>query len=231
MNMSRENRNSPSLVLICMGLGLLLLSHSAQAQLYAGVMGGVASLSGDSSSVINPPSGAFASYNPQNGPVLDGFVGKHLTDYFTVQADYDWNRNSLMLSGASFGSGVFAEYKEMRQSSQQSAFASVLVYFRKRESRVRPYLSVGTGFVHLSSMQEGIPTVEHAPALPSQTFGSSMIALRVPVGIDIRLHKAWFFRYSFSETISHNPISDQLSPPGPHALKNFQNLFGVLYRF
>jgi hypothetical protein len=229
--MSRKNRKLPSLVFIGVELGLLLLSSAAHAQFYAGGMGGVASLSGDANSVINPPSGAFASYNPQNGPLLDGFVGRHLTDYFTLQADYYWNRNALTLSGANFAGGIFAQYQEMQQSSQQSAFASVLVYFRKRESRIRPYLSIGTGFVHMSSPQEGNATVEHAPLLPSQSFSANMIALRVPVGMDVRLHERWFFRYSFAETISHNPISHELSPPGPHVLKNFQNLFGVLYQF
>jgi hypothetical protein len=35
-------------------------------------------------------------------------------------------------------------------------------------------------------------------------------------------------RYSFSESVSGNPISAQLSPPGQRNLANFQNLFGVV---
>src|SRR5215467_14070834 len=43
--------------------------------------------------------------------------------------------------------------------------------------------------------------------------------------------KGWAFRYTFSETLSKNPISDRLSPPGQHSRKNFQNLFGFVRRF
>ena len=39
------------------------------------------------------------------------------------------------------------------------------------------------------------------------------------------------FRYSFSETISANPISPSLTPPAQRGLANFQNLFGLVYRF
>jgi hypothetical protein len=39
------------------------------------------------------------------------------------------------------------------------------------------------------------------------------------------------FRYSFSETISGNPISPSLTPPGERPLMNFQNLFGFVARF
>ena len=58
-----------------------------------------------------------------------------------------------------------------------------------------------------------------------------MIGLNVPVGMDVNLGKGWAFRYTFSETISQNPISDRLSPPGQHSFKNFQNLFGFVKRF
>ena len=107
----------------------------------------------------------------------------------------------------------------------------VLVYFRKRDSWLRPYLSVGTGFVHLASSQERIEQVLGTPDLPPQRFSSNMIALHVPVGIDVNLGKGWVFRYTFSETLSKNPVSDRLSPPGQHSLKNFQNLFGIIRQF
>jgi hypothetical protein len=47
----------------------------------------------------------------------------------------------------------------------------------------------------------------------------------------VRLSRGWYFRYTFGETISHNPISAQLSPPGRRLLKNFQNLFGIYRTF
>jgi hypothetical protein len=67
--------------------------------------------------------------------------------------------------------------------------------------------------------------------LPPRQFSANMIALRVPVGIDVTLHERWALRYTFSETLSRNAISAELSPPGSHSLKNFQNLIGIVYRF
>jgi hypothetical protein len=49
--------------------------------------------------------------------------------------------------------------------------------------------------------------------------------------MDFALRAGWSFRYSFSETIRNNPISEQLSPMGQRNLANFQNLFGILKRF
>lgn len=219
------------LIILVLAMIFLLTLPCAQGQFYAGGMVGISTLSGDSRSVLTSASTAFASYSPQNGLVLHGLVGRHLNDYFSLQADYVWNRNSLTFSAASFNAGSVAAYEQTRQSSQQSGFASALVYFRSRTSRIRPYLSVGTGFVHLSSTQRNITTLEHAPTLPPPEFSSNMIALLVPVGIDVRLHTGWYFRYSFAETLSRNPISDELSPPGPHSLKNFQNLFGIIHQF
>jgi hypothetical protein len=96
---------------------------------------------------------------------------------------------------------------------------------------VRPYLSVGTGLVHLSSSEERLNQLLGAASLPPQKFSANVIALHVPVGIDVNLSSGWAFRYSFSETLSKNPISDRLSPAGLHSLKNFQNLFGLVRRF
>jgi hypothetical protein len=90
---------------------------------------------------------------------------------------------------------------------------------------------VGTGLVHFASSQERVEQTLGGPVLPPQHFSANMIALHVPVGIDVKLGKGWAFRYTFSETLSKNPVSDRLSPPGQHSLKNFQNLFGVVKRF
>jgi hypothetical protein len=85
--------------------------------------------------------------------------------------------------------------------------------------------------VHLSSSQQQITQSIGAPVLPPQSFSANMIALHVPVGIDVKLGKGWSFRYTFSETLSQNPISKRLSPEGQGNLKNFQNLFGFVRRF
>jgi Outer membrane protein beta-barrel domain len=216
-------------------VGVLVLSLRtaplAQAQLYVGVLGGVATLSGDARSLLNPGSTAFSSYDPKNGGAVEVFVGRHFSDYFAVQGNYIWNVNRLTLTSAAFNNGTQQGYQETRQSSQQSLIGDLLVYFRNRDSRLRPYLSGGTGLVHFTSSQERIEQALGAPVLPPQRFSANMIALHVPVGIDVRMRKGWAFRYTFSETLSKNSISDRLSPPGQHRLMNFQNLFGFVKRF
>jgi hypothetical protein len=202
----------------------------AQPQFYAGVLGGVATLSGDARSLLSAGSTTFSSYDPKNGGAVEVLVGRHFSDYFTMQANYIWNGNTLTLTAGAFN-GTQKGYQETRGSSQQSAIADLLVYFRRRDSRLRPYLSIGTGLVHFASSQERIEQVVGTPNLPPQRFSSNMIALNVPVGMDVNLGKGWAFRYTFSETLSKNPVSDRLSPPGQHSLKNFQNLFGFIKRF
>jgi Outer membrane protein beta-barrel domain len=203
----------------------------AQAQFYAGVLGGVATLSGDSRSLLSSSSSAFSSYGPQTGPAVEVVFGRHLSDYFSLQGDYIWNHNGLTLTSLATANGTQQGYRETRSSSQQSVLADFLVYFRRRSSRLRPYLSVGTGLVHLASSQQQIVQVLGTPPLPPQKFSANVIALHVPVGIDVRLAKGWAFRYTFSETLSQNPISKRLSPEGQGKLKNFQNLFGLVLRF
>ena len=60
---------------------------------------------------------------------------------------------------------------------------------------------------------------------------ATRVGLRSHVGIDVRLSRRLAFRYSFSETISGNPIAEQLVPQGQRGLMNFQNLFGFAARF
>jgi outer membrane protein W len=162
---------------------------------------------------------------------VEVLAGRHFSDYLSLQADYILNRNALTLTSITFNNGTQQSYQETRHSSQLSVVVDVLVYFRNRDSRLRPYLSVGTGWGHLSSFQDQIEQAFGNVALPPQHFSSNMIALHVPVGMDVNLGKGWAFRYTFSETVSKNPISDHLSPPGQHSLKNFQNLFGFVRRF
>jgi len=209
----------------------LRMAPLARAQLYVGMLGGVATLSGDSRSLLNPGSTAFSSYDPKNGGAVEVLAGRHFSHYFAVQGNYIWNGNRLTLTSGAFNDGTQQGYQETRQSSQQSLIADLLVYFRNRDSRLRPYLSVGTGLVHFASSQERIEQALGSPVLPPQRFTANTISLHVPVGIDVRVGKGWAFRYTFSETLSKNPISDHLSPPGQHRLMNFQNLFGLVKQF
>jgi hypothetical protein len=201
-----------------------------EAQVYAGLLGGVATLSGDSRSLLGSSS-SFSSYDPKNGPALEVLLGKHLSDYFTVQGEYIWNSNTLILTSAVLSNGAQHGYEERRSSSQQSVIGDLLIYFRKRGSRLRPFLSVGGGLVHLTSSQQQIDQLIGAPVLPPRQFSSNKIAFHVPVGMDVNLTKGWSFRYTFSETLTTNPISDRLNPPAMHNLQNFQNLFGIIKQF
>ncbi len=198
---------------------------------YAGALGGIATLSADGRSILSPSSSQVSLYKPENGPALNLFAGWDFSDYVSVQGNYIWNRNALTLVSSGFGVNGPDAYQEMRKSQQTSFMGDMLVYFRKRGSRVRPYLSGGTGLVHLGSSAATLSDVTGSPQLPPQKFSSTDIGLRVAVGMDVRIGKGWAFRYSFSETISHNPISYELSPPGQRGLSNFQNLFGFVKHF
>lgn len=206
-------------------------SAPAHAQLYAGVLGGVSSLSGDAHSIVTSGAVAFSSYDPANGGDLSILFGKHFSDYFSAQASYTWNENHLSLTSGNATTGMPTGYQETRTSSQQTLLGNVLVYFRARDSRLRPYLSVGTGFMRFASTQEWVQQTLGSPTLPPRHFSSDLVVLNVPVGMDVNLGKGWAFRYTFSETISTNPISERLSPPAQHTFKNFQNLFGFVRRF
>ncbi|MGI8959130.1 MAG: hypothetical protein ACR2IV_05075 [Bryobacteraceae bacterium] len=117
-------------------------------------------------------------------------------------------------------------YRQDFSIRQNSALASMLLYFRKPSSWARPYLSVGTGIVWLSAAPDG-PSKSNGLE-PRQRFASTAVALHVAVGIDIRMCHGWAFRYSFGETTRSNPISKQLSPPGDRMLANFRNLLGFV---
>jgi hypothetical protein len=207
----------------------LALSASAQTEPYAGVIGGVATLSADAGSQTTGLGLSLSSYAPANGGALNVFAGAHLHNYFSVQVNYLWNRNNLVLSSSSSSTGTF--YRETRSSSQNAGIADFLIYFRRRGSRIRPYLGTGGGITHLTSTRTRLIASGGAPVLPPGTFSYTGPVFRSHVGIDVRLARKLDFRYSFSEMIGHNEVSKHLSPPGPRKLANFQNLFGFVVRF
>ncbi len=214
-----------ALLLVC----FLVSSASAQVVPYIGAIGGISTLSADAGSRTNVSGLALSSYSPQNGGALNVFVGLQLHNYFSVQANYIWNQNDLVLSSTSSDSNIF--YEEARSSSQHAAVIDFLVYFRRRSSRIRPYLGTGAGILHLSSTESRLLASGGTPELPPATFSATRPLLRSHVGIDFRLSRRLDFRYSFSESLSKNDISKHLSPPAPRRLANFQNLFGFVVRF
>ncbi len=201
---------------------------SAQARPYLGVLGGIATLSGDAASQATAQGLNLSSYAPANGGAIDAFVGVHLHDYFSVQGNFIWNENDLQLNSASSGTGT--SYQESRSSSQAAGVFDFLIYFRRRQSRIRPYLGTGVGVIHLSTTETRVIDSQRTPALPPSRFSYTGPVFRSHVGIDLRLTGKLDFRYSFSEFIGHNAVSQHLSPPGSSALKNFQNLFGFVVR-
>ena len=197
---------------------------------YAGMLMGVSALSAAGRSVTNPPAVSVSLYAPENGLALNAFTGFHLAQYFSIQANYMWNRNELTLfsSFATEGSGGF--YEQQRRSAQHAIVVDGLIYFRDLNSSIRPYLGTGLSVLRFTS-DTVTRFVSSGLVTPTHEIASTRIALRSAVGIDIALAPHVSFRYSFSETISRNPISPHLTPPGEGRLANFQNLFGLVGRF
>lgn len=217
-----------------MRLAVLLLcavASMAPAEVapYVGAIGGISTLSADAGARATSSGLNLSSYSPQNGGALNVFAGLHLHNYFSLQANYIWNQNDVVLNSSASGSKTF--YQQERGSTQNAAVLDFLVYFRRRGSRIRPYLGTGGGILHLSSTESRLLRSGGAPALPPVTFSSTRPLFRSHVGIDLRLRGRLDFRYSFSESLSKNDISKHLSPPAPRRLANFQNLFGFVVRF
>jgi hypothetical protein len=213
-------------VLECMCFQALALP---QVTPFAGVVGGVATLSADARSLPTSQGLSVSLYKPENGPALNVFAGAHLNPYLSIQASYIRNRDDLTLSSSSPASNSF--FEERRTSAQNALILDVMGYFRPLKSRLRPYLSVGAGPVRFSSARQAEVAIGGTPLIPPEHFSSVRPALRVAVGIDVKLASHMALRYSFSETIRHNDISAQLSPPGQRSLASFQNLFGVVFHF
>jgi hypothetical protein len=215
----------------------LLASYSAVAQrlakqsIYAGGMGGVATLSGDGSANITPSSASTSLFDPDNGGAAEVFAGVHLFEYISFQVDYVYNRNNAVVVSTSGESNALNFFRQPESITQNAFLANVLIYFRKRNSRIRPYLSEAGGAVLLHSRLSGPAVVGGSVVLPPPASDHASIALRTSVGVDFRLRGPWYFRYSFGETITRNMLGDQVAPPQHRIPKNFQNLFGVYFRF
>ena len=217
--------------------GTLLLSLAptvslaqAEPRWFAGAVLGVSALSADAEHQLTTESLAVSLYKPENGLAANALIGIHLNDYATIQLNYIWNRNALILASTRSAGGTNVFFEQPRQSTQHAVVGDFLLYFRERSSPVRPYLSVGGGVLRLASTAAGDATVVGATP-PAAVFADAHPALRVAVGIDVRTGPRWSLRYSFSETLSRNPISRRLSPLASRSLANFQNLVGLVRGF
>ncbi|MGH9659872.1 MAG: outer membrane beta-barrel protein [Bryobacteraceae bacterium] len=189
---------------------------------FAGAMAGVSTLSADGRSILEPSRTSVSLYKPENGLTWLVFGGRHLNDFLSLQASYGRNRNDLALTSVEVAGGAERSFDRRYTALHHTIAGELMLYFRPRSNFARPYLSAGPGVAHLSSAER---------QLTPRNFSASDFCFRVAVGIDIKLRGGAAFRYSFAETIQNNPVSAQLSPPGQRKLANFQNLFGIAWRF
>jgi hypothetical protein len=212
---------------------LLLLSpiSSAVAQerpaVYVGGLFGVSTLSADATSTMTAADVRASLYKPENGPAASALIGVQLGSFIGVQGSYGWNRNdvSLVSSVTTSNGGVF--YEQRRTSTQHLAFVDALVYVRRRDSRVRPYLTTGIGILRFTSKPlDDVHVNGIAPPGGRRSFHG---VFHVAVGVDIRVAGRSRFRYSYGETLSGNPLSANLTPMPPRKLANFHSLFGWVW--
>jgi Outer membrane protein beta-barrel domain len=118
---------------------------------FAGGLFGMSILSADARSVTDGSRAAMSLYEPANGPALNVFAGVHLAQYFSVQANWIWNRNDLTLFSSFLTPRSSGFYEQRRDSRQQAVVLDGLVYFRRLDRVIRPYLGTGISVVHFSS--------------------------------------------------------------------------------
>lgn len=218
------------LAIACLMPSFVVAQRLTRETIYFGGMAGIATLSGDANAVITPASASTSLYDPSNGGAASAFVGAHVFNYISLQADYVWNRNDVVLVSSINIPGASSFYRLPESVTQQAFLGNVLIFFRKHGSRIRPYLSEGVGAVLIHSQLSGAGIVSGSPDLPPVSSDHPSVVLRTSVGLDVRLRGSWYFRYSFGETITRNTFGDQLSPPEHRIAKNFQSLFGIYFK-
>jgi len=210
---------------------LIVVTAMGFGQWYAGGTAGFSTISADGQTVINGGSTAISLYKPENGPAVQLFVGRHWREYLSTQGSYSWNRNPLQFTGTRIEGGQEVTFEQKRSSRQNVVTAEVLIYFRPRSSRFRPYVLGGLGMVNASSRAGEVVVSKGRVVLPPERFSVTRLQQRTAVGLDFRLKDGWRFRYTFWENISANPFSRELVPRGRRNLLNFQNMFGFLKEF
>ncbi|MDZ4800657.1 MAG: outer membrane beta-barrel protein [Bryobacteraceae bacterium] len=204
--------------ILVLGISLVIPEQlQAQYRFFAGGGPGQAILSNDTGISISGSSGSISTYSQKKGLLLHAFAGWHLFEYFSVQGAWNWNRNDLTFSGVETSGRSF---EEMRTSSQQNAGLDAVVYFRKRSSLVRPFLTTGLNVSFLQSDSRVSPR-----------FTATDRGLRVAAGADFLLPRGWGVRYAFNEILQGNPLGRRLTPKGTAPLMNFQHLFGFVKYF
>lgn len=223
---------APLIAVLTVLAGLWNVPVAAQedGRFFAGGLFGVSALSPDARSVTTASEAALSLYDPKLGPAFNIFAGVHVARYFSLQANWMWNRNDITLVSSFTTPEGGGHSEQVRESDQHAFVIDGLIYFRGLNSTIRPYLGTGLSLVRFSA-NEVIRSVASGLEPPAGGIESTRLGLRSHVGIDFRISRNMSFRYSFSETISGNPVSPSLTPPGKRGLMNFQNLFGFVARF
>jgi hypothetical protein len=219
--------------LVFITVALLVVASSAGAQeltrTYVGGLFGVSTLSPDAQAVTTPQTAGLSHYAPENGAALNAVFGVYVGQFVSIQTNYVWNRNGLTLFSSVITPEGGTVSEQRRSSSQHTVVADALLYFRERDRRVRPYLSTGFGAMHFESEPTAL-VVQNGTVPPLGRFTSTRPVFRVAVGVDIVVSGRASFRYSYSDTITGNPVSARLAPAGQRRLMNFQSLFGAVFR-
>ena len=212
---------------------MALISVPAAAQdeprAFAGALFGVSALSADAQAVTTGADAAVSLYDPKNGLALNVFGGFMLLNTSRSRSTgcgtgttSRWFPRTHRLKPV-----VFMSRPETVRNMRWSSMASST--FDGWTARFGHTWEQACRSVRFSSEEGGSLAQGLTP--PAGEIRSTHIGLRSHVGIDFRLSRHISFRYSFSETISSNPISPSLTPPGRRPLMNFQNLFGFVSRF
>ena len=117
----------------------------AEEKYYATALGGLAALSGDGKTDFSGEMPQASLYDPKNGAAFNLGAGVHLNDWVAIQGNYIWNHNDVIL--AEIQGQTFQE--RQRGVRQNAVDVDGLLFFRPRRSKIRPYLSVGLGAVHI----------------------------------------------------------------------------------
>ena len=123
-------------IFVVIGLAAFPCAPDAQdVGYFAGAIAGVATLSGDPSFIVTTAGFAVSGYKPENRAAVNVFIGAHLREYVTVQANYIWNRNDLTLaSGVASDTGT-RFYEQPRASSQHAVVGDLVVHVHGHPQR------------------------------------------------------------------------------------------------
>ena len=123
-----------------------------ESRAFAGALFGVSALSADAQAVTTGADAAVSLYDPKNGSALNVFAGIHVAQYFSApgQLDVEPERpHAGFLVRHRLEPAVFMSRR--RDSSQHALVFDGLIYFRRQDSSIRPYLGTGLSVVRFSS--------------------------------------------------------------------------------